>query len=173
MPSGDPLHHFAKAVAVRQLEQEDALDEETVRRVALDLGMTEEEILKARAEGENKKQMARTLRSQGLVEEAIAELEQAHAFAPLDVEAMTMLADVLYARSKKTKDESDLERARRLCLAALRAAPSHHDAASLLAVIKMNPMANTRVDQGAVTGLLIAVGLAIAAVAAVAMWLLF
>lgn len=140
----DRLHDFARAVVTRQQEQADAVDEETMRAVARDLGMTDEELLQARAEGETRKTRARTLLSQQLVDDAIADLEQAHAFNPLDLEATTMLADALVKRGRKADSAVDLERARSLCRAVLNAAPSNREAAQLLNVIKNNPAGEHR-----------------------------
>jgi tetratricopeptide (TPR) repeat protein len=155
----DRLHDFAKAVVVRQQEQHEDVDEATLQAVARDLGMSDEELLQARAEGQARKQRAQTLRQQQLIDEAIAELEQAHAFNPLDVEATVMLAEVLVKRGRKHDDGADLERARALCQAALKAAPANTEAASLLNVIQNNPAGErSAVPAGIIIGAAIAVG---------------
>lgn len=160
----DRLHDFARAVVARQQEQTDVPDEDVMKAVALELGMTEEELLAARAEGEARKQRARTLRQQGLVDESIAELEQAHAFTPTDLEATTMLADGLVKRGRRTDSATDLERARALCLAVLKAAPANAEAAALLNVIRMNPAGeHKRVPGGLVLAVLFAIVLFAAA----------
>jgi tetratricopeptide (TPR) repeat protein len=156
----DRLHDFARAVVTRQEQQKaEVLDEETMKAVALELGMSEDELLAARAEGEARKQRARTLRQQGLVDEAVVELESAHAFSPLDLEASAMLADALVKRGRKNDDDADLQRARAICLAVLQAAPTHRDAASLLNVIKNNPAGeHRRVPVGVLVGVAVVVG---------------
>jgi hypothetical protein len=155
----DRLHDFARAVVTRQEQQKtEVVDEETLRAVALELGMSEDELLAARAEGEARKQRARTLRQQGLVDEAIGELEAAHAFSPADLEASTLLADALVKRGRRNDDAADLQRARALCLAVLQAAPGHTEAAALLNVIRNNPAGeHRRVPVGVTVGLIGAV----------------
>ncbi|MBM4281415.1 MAG: hypothetical protein FJ137_11875 [Deltaproteobacteria bacterium] len=160
----DRYHEFARAVVARQEQQRERreaghLDEATMKAIAVELGMTEEDLLAARAEGEARKQRARALRQQGLVDEAIVELESAHAFAPLDLEATALLADALVKRGRKNDDDADLQRARALCLDVLQAAPAHNDAAALLNVIRNNPAgAHRRVPAGVVVGAAAVVG---------------
>jgi len=165
--STDRLHDFARAVVVRQQEQADDVDEETMRAVARDLGMTDEDLLAAQAEGQSRKRLAQTYRQQQLIDEAIAELEQAHAFNPLDVEATIMLAEVLVKRGRKNDDAADLERARGLCRAALKAAPANTEAASILNVIQNNPAGQRgTVPPGVIIAAAVAVGVILAVVAA-------
>jgi hypothetical protein len=166
----DRLHDFARAVVLRKEQQRtDILDEETLRTVARDLGMTDDELLAARAEGSARIQRARTLRQSGLVDEAIVELESAHAFSPLDLEASTMLADALVHRGRRNDDDADMQRARSICLAVLQAAPGHREAASLLNVVKNNPAgAHARVPAGVVAvGVAVVVAMLLAVVWAV------
>jgi tetratricopeptide (TPR) repeat protein len=140
----DRLHDFARAVAVRQAEQqqqsEHVVDEATMRAIALELGMSEEDILKARAEGQAMKERARGLRQRGLIDDAITELEQASAWNPLDVEILTMLADCYVRRGRKNKSAPDLEQGRQIALQALKVAPGNREAPQILQVIQMNPV---------------------------------
>jgi hypothetical protein len=133
------LHAFAKAVVARQEKQARDVDEETRRAIALELGMTEEDLLAAAAETEAQKARAKILRRSGLLDDAINSLEAAHAFAPSDLEASFLLADALVARGRKLDDADSLARARDLCLSILEAAPGHTEASSLLRVIHNNP----------------------------------
>ncbi len=166
--SSDRLHDFAKAVVARQQEADD-VDEATMKAVARDLGMSDDDLLKAQAEGQERKRLAQTLRQQGLIEEVVVELEQAHAFNPLDIEATVMLANALVKRGRKTDSEVDLERARALCRAALKAAPANTEAASILNVIQNNPAgAHKSVPPGLIIGLAVAVGVVGVVVAALA-----
>lgn len=122
--------------------------------------MSDDDILRAQAEGQERKKRAQTLRQQQLIDEAIGELEQAHAFNPLDIEATVMLAEVLVKRGRKNDDAADLERARALCKVALKAAPANTEAASILNVIQNNPAGErSRVPPGVIIGLAVAVGL--------------
>jgi tetratricopeptide (TPR) repeat protein len=138
----DRLHDFARAVAVRQAEQQSdhVVDEATMKAIALDLGMTEEDILKARAEGQAMKERARGLRQRGLIDDAITELEQASAWNPLDVEILTMLADCYVRRGRKQRSAADLEKGRQIALQALKVAPANTEAPQILQVIQMNPV---------------------------------
>lgn len=166
--SNDRLHDFARAVVVRQQEQADDVDEQTMRAVARDLGMSDEDLLAAQAEGQSRKRLAQTYRQQQLIDEAIAELEQAHAFNPLDVEATVMLAELLVKRGRKNDDAADLERARGLCRAALKAAPANTEAASILNVIQNNPAGQRGVvPPGIIIAAAVAVGVILAVVVAV------
>jgi tetratricopeptide (TPR) repeat protein len=138
----DRLHDFARAVAVRQAEQQSdhVVDEATMKAIALDLGMTEEDILKARAEGQAMKERARGLRQRGLIDDAITELEQASAWNPLDVEILTMLADCYVRRGRKQQSQPDMEKGRQIALQALKVAPGNTEAPQILQVIQMNPI---------------------------------
>lgn len=136
----DRLHDFAKAIATRQTQVADDVDAATIDAIARDLGMSDDDILAARAEGQARQQRARALRQRGLFDEAIAELDQAHAWNPLDVETMTDLADCLVRRARKNNTAEDYERATRLCHHALRAAPANREAPALLQQMQMNPL---------------------------------
>jgi hypothetical protein len=147
----DRLHSFARAVAARQAQKTavaddpestaGAVDEALYLEVAKELGMTEEELVAARAEGELKKARARTLRSQSLVDEAIAELEDVIAFSPLDVDAQYLLADSLFLRAKHTKSDADVARARALAVDVVRLAPGHPEIRPLLAALQIHKTA--------------------------------
>ncbi len=150
--ASDRLHDFARAVATRQAAH-DTLDEETMKAIALDLGMSEAEILEARAEGAARKERARGLMQRSLFDDAITELELAAAWNPQDVEVLTLLADCFVRRGRKRQNQSDMERGRELCLQALKVAPA------ILQVIEMNPVK--------ASGGSSAVGVVVAAVAAV------
>ena len=140
----DRLHDFARAVAVRQAEQaqqsEHVVDEATMKAIALELGMSEDDILKARAEGQAMKERARGLRQRGLIDDAITELEQASAWNPLDVEILTMLADCYVRRGRKQRSQPDMEKGRQIALQALKVAPGNTDAPQILQVVQMNPI---------------------------------
>ncbi len=156
--ASDRLHDFARAVATRQAAH-DTLDEETMKAIALDLGMSEAEILEARAEGAARKERARGLMQRSLFDDAITELELAAAWNPQDVEVLTLLADCFVRRGRKRQNQSDMERGRELCLQALKVAPANSDASAILQVIEMNPVK--------ASGGSSAVGVVVAAVAAV------
>ncbi len=137
----DRLHEFAKAIAVRQADAEDVIDLEVMNEIARDLGMSDDDILAARAEGQTRQQRARTLRQNSLYDEAIIELEQAYAWNPLDVTMATQLADCLVRRGRKNNSSDDYARAQRLCMQVLRAAPADNEAAGLLQTMKLNRIA--------------------------------
>jgi tetratricopeptide (TPR) repeat protein len=161
--ASDRLHDFARAVATRQAQQ-DPVDEDTMRAIALDLGMSEAEIVAARAEGSARKERAQGLRQRGLLDDAIAELEQAAAWNPLDVEVMTLLADCFVRRGRKLQKAEDLERGRQLCLQALQVAPANTEAPAILQVIQMNPVTK---DGGGTSPMVMVVGGVIAVIVAV------
>ena len=161
----DRLHDFARAVASRQSEV-DVVDDSVMHAIALDLGMTEDDIVQARAEGQARKERARTLRQRSLIDDAITELEQASAWNPLDVEVLTMLADCLVRRARKTHNVDDMERARSLCLQALKVAPGNAEAPALLQVIQMNPVGEShQIPLGVIGGILAFVAIVAAIVA--------
>ena len=165
MSTDDKLAHFATRVVALQEERQATVDEDTMRQVALELGMSDEDILRAKAEGETRKQRARTLRSQSLVDEAIEELETVHAFNPLDADGTLMLADALFVRARKKADAQELVRARQLCLEVIQAAPANTDAAALLNAIKNNPAETQKASTGVVVAIALAIGLMMLAVA--------
>jgi tetratricopeptide (TPR) repeat protein len=136
--SDDHLQRFATRVVELQERQEKRsgrVDEELMREVARELGMSDEELARVRDESRARKDRARALRAAGSLEPAIAELEMAWAFNPLDVELAYMLADGLFSRARKTGDAGDRQRARDLCLQVLEAAPAHAEAPALLNAI--------------------------------------
>ena len=136
--SEEHLQRFAQTVVELQERKGQKLDEETVARVARDLGMTDEEIQQAREESRNRKTRAQALRSSGNLEDAIHELELGFGFNPLDLELMYMLADALHTRSTRTHDAGDWARARDLCLRVIETAPAHREAPMLLNAIHNN-----------------------------------
>lgn len=165
----DRLHDFARAVAVRQAEQENTdhiVDEATMKAIALELGMTEDDILAARAEGQARKERARGLRQRGLIDDAITELEQASAWNPLDVEVLTMLADCYVRRGRKSKSVEDMEKGRQLALQALKVAPADREAPQILQVIQMNPVQESTMSVGVFSAIAVVLLAIIAAVVA-------
>jgi hypothetical protein len=133
-------HAFARAVVARQAARATTTtveDDALMREVAQELGMSDEELLQARADAEASKQRARAMLRNSAVEEAIAELESTVAFSPHDVDAMYLLAHALYTRWKKSGSDDDLQRSHRYCLSALQGAPGHADAPGLLAALKL------------------------------------
>ncbi len=170
MRMSDRLHDFARAVAARQAQQEQLVDETTMKDIAASLGMSEDEILKARAEGDARKEQAVNLRQRGLINDAIAELEQASAWTPLDVEVQTLLADCYVRRGRAQQSAADLEKGRQLALQVLQMAPGNREAPQILQVIQMNPVKedSSRVGLSAVVAAIIVVVVAI--IVAVAVW---
>jgi tetratricopeptide (TPR) repeat protein len=135
MSTDDHLQRFATKVVELQEKKAARIDEELMREVARDLGMSEEDLLKVKEESRAHKQRAQALRSAGSLDDAINELETAWTFNPLDVELMYMLADGLFTRSQRTRDEAEWARAKELCLRVLEIAPAHSEAPSLLTAI--------------------------------------
>lgn len=164
----DRLHDFARAVAFRQAgqQQDQIVDEATMKAIALELGMTEEDILKARAEGQAMKERARGLRQRGLIADAITELEQASAWNPLDVEILTMLADCYVRRGRRQKSAADLEKGRQIALQALKVAPGNREAPQILQVIQMNPVEEGGTGVGVIAAVVAVVLGVIAAIVA-------
>src|SRR6187549_1703300 len=99
--SDNHLQRFATKVVELQERQKERVDEQMMLDVAKELGMSEEELLKAKEESRQRKTRAQALRSAGNLDQAIEELDFAHAFNPLDVEIMFMLADGLFTRSQR------------------------------------------------------------------------
>ncbi len=155
--SEDHLQRFAQTVVELQEQKSRRIDEDTVRQVALDLGMTDEEIQQARAESHARKERAKVLRSSGNLDDAIRELELGFGFNPLDLEIIYMLADGLHTRSQKSGDAAEWARAKDLCLRVIEAAPAHAEAPSLLNAINNNDPAK-KSDNSAPIAVLVGVG---------------
>jgi hypothetical protein len=132
------LQRFAQAVVELQTKKEQRIDEEAVRRVAQELGMSDEDLQKAREDSRARKLRAQTMRSAGAVDEAIAELEIGYGLNPLDLEISYALADALYLRSQKNASHDDWERAKKLVLEVIDAAPAQKEAPGLLNAIVNN-----------------------------------
>jgi hypothetical protein len=169
-------HAFAKAVVTRQANQATTTleqDEALMVEVAAELGMTEAELLEARAEGQARKQRARAMLSKSAVAEAIVELEQAVAFSPHDVDAAYLLAHALFTRAKRSNDPEDLVRSHQLCLDVLRHAPGHTDAPGLLASLTLAEKAakNRASSPALMIGVVVAVGTVLSALGGL-VWLL-
>lgn len=135
----DHLQRFAaRVVELQERAKTDTarrIDEALMVEVARELGMSEEELMKVKEESRAHKQRARALRSAGNLDEAVAELETAWAFNPLDVEATYMLADGLFTRSQRTHSAEEWARAKELCLQVINVAPAHAEAPALLNAI--------------------------------------
>jgi tetratricopeptide (TPR) repeat protein len=137
MSNDDDLHRFARqVVATTEEPKEPRVDESLLRDVAADLGMTAEALQAARDQGDTHKKRAATLRSAGNLNEAIAELEGAQALNPLDLSLRFLLADALFARALRTRDDDERAHARALCMQILEDAPAHHEAAMLMNAIR-------------------------------------
>ncbi len=174
--SDDPLHRFATRVVELQQREADKLTvtEGEMNAVALDLGMSEAELIRLKEQASSAKHAAKTLRMAGSIDAAIDVLETANAFHPLDVEVSYALADALFARSQKAafalaKRQGEWQRAKALATSVVEIAPAHIDAAVLLKAITNNepvhaPSSNT--PWGLVVGAVAAVGLAVVAVVA-------
>jgi tetratricopeptide (TPR) repeat protein len=144
MSTDDDLHRFA--VRVVELQEQERLrsetavpDEETLLRVARDLGVTDEQLLKMRDDAKAQKTLAQALRQSGALDDAIGALEDVRVFHPHDLEGQRLLADALYLRSRKTKSEADWQRARALCQGVVATAPADAEARALLLAIHNNP----------------------------------
>lgn len=173
--SDDHLQRFATRVVELQERKAQRIDEELMREVARDLGMSEEELVRVKEESRAHKQRAQALRSAGNLDQAVDELETAWAFNPLDVEIMYMLADGLFTRSQRTgRDDGDAEwqRAKDLCLRVLEIAPAHSEAPGLLNAIRNKDPA-TKPDHAAPIALLIGVGVALVLIVGAALAFLF
>jgi tetratricopeptide (TPR) repeat protein len=132
------LQRFAQAVVELQTKNEQRVDEEAVRRVAQELGMSDEDLQKAREDSRARKLRAQTMRSAGALDEAIAELEIGYGLNPLDLEIGFALADALYLRSQKNASHDDWARAKQLILEVIEAAPAQKEAPGLLNAIVNN-----------------------------------
>ena len=133
--SEDHLQRFAQAVVELQQEKDRRVDEQALAAIARDLGLTDEELQKAREESRTRKLRAQALRSAGALDDCVRELDLAYAFNPLDLEILYALADALFSRSQKNGDAADWARAREMVLRVIEAAPAHTEAPSLLNAI--------------------------------------
>ncbi|HEY4222806.1 MAG TPA: hypothetical protein VGO62_15725 [Myxococcota bacterium] len=134
----DHLQRFAQTVVELQQKQQDRLDDETVNKVARELGMSDADIQKAREESRSAKVRAEALRRSGAIDEAINQLEIGFGFNPLDIEMQYMLADALYRRAQRDKSQNDWARAKDLCIRVIEVAPANKDAPMLLNAINNN-----------------------------------
>jgi hypothetical protein len=172
----DPLHRFAtRVVEIQERNAQPKLDPEAMAAVAKELGMSDEDLNKMREEARSAKTRAKTLRMAGNLDEAIDTLETAHAFHPMDLEVTHALADALFSRSQKTgvdiaQQEAEWMRAKGLTMSVVEAAPAQAEAAVLLKAIANNqPSAK---DTSIPWGVIIGIGVAIAMVVGLLMFLL-
>jgi hypothetical protein len=133
------------------------VDEQTLQRIAQELGMSEEDLAKAREESRTRKLRAQALRSSGALDECIRELDLGYAFNPLDLEIMYALADALFSRSQKNGDDAEWARAKDLCLRVIETAPAHKEAPSLLNAIT-NADPKKRSDAAIPVAIVVAIG---------------
>jgi tetratricopeptide (TPR) repeat protein len=139
MPENDALARFAVQVSTLRDKQQERVDQELLDSVARDLGMSDADLALVAVEAKAHKERGAALRRQSLIDEAIRELDAAMSLAPLDVEAQYLLADALFARARKSGSADDHAHAQLLVESVLSQAPSHGDAAALLAALKNNP----------------------------------
>jgi tetratricopeptide (TPR) repeat protein len=171
MSTDDDLHRFAVRVVElqeqeRQRSETAVPDEETLLRVARDLGVTDEQLLRMRDDAKAKKTLAQALRQSGALDEAIGALEDVRVFHPHDLEGQRLLADALYLRSRKTRSEEDWQRAQALCQGVVSAAPADAEARALLLAIKNNPPSAAASSAGGI-GWVVAAGIGLAVMALV------
>jgi len=158
--SDDHLQRFATKVVELQERQKERVDEQMMLEVAKELGMSEEELLKAKEESRARKTRAQALRSAGNLDQAIEELDFGHAFNPLDVEIMYMLADALFTRSQRSgnaKADEEWQRSKDLALRVIEVAPAHAEAPILLNAINNKDPAK-KSDNAVPIGIVIGVG---------------
>lgn len=161
----DHLQRFATKVVELQ-EKKERVDEELMKTVAKDLGMSEADLIAVKEQSAAHKQRAKALRSAGSLDDAISELETAWAFNPLDVELMYMLADGLHTRARKTKDEGEWQRAKDLCKQVLEIAPAHSEAPALLTAINNDDPAKRGDNAAPIAVVIVGVGVALMGVIA-------
>ena len=166
----DHLQRFATKVVELQ-EKKRTVDEALMLEVAKDLGMTEEELLKVKEEGRAHKQRAQALRSAGNLQDAVTELETAWAFNPLDVEVIYLLADGLFSRSQRNKDDADWARSLELAKQVLDIAPAHKDAPALITAIRNHDPAKRSDNAVPIAVVIAGVGVVVMAIVAVLLML--
>jgi tetratricopeptide (TPR) repeat protein len=163
--SEDHLQRFATKVVELQ-EKRERVDEALMISVAKDLGMSEADLIAVKEQSAQHKQRAQALRSAGSLDDAIAELETAWAFNPLDVEIMYMLADGLHTRARRTKDEAEWARAKDLAKQVLEIAPAHKEAPALLTAINNDDPSKRGDNAAPIAVIIVGVGVALMGVIA-------
>lgn len=162
-PADDHLQRFATRIVELQERKALRVDEEVMREVARDLGMSEAELVRVKEESRSHKVRAQALRSAGSLDQALEELETAWTFNPLDVELTYMLADGLFTRSQRAgRPDADVEwrRAKDLCLRVLDMAPAHAEAPVLLNAIQNKDPAK-KPDHALPVAVLVGLGVAV------------
>ena len=167
----DHLQRFATKVVELQ-EKKRTFDEALMVEVAKDLGMSEEELVKVKEESRAHKQRAQALRSAGSLDDALTELETAWAFNPLDVEIMYMLADGLFSRSRRTKDDAEWARSLELAKQVLDIAPAHKEAPALITAIRNADPAKRSDNAVPIAVVIVGIGVIVLGIVAALMLLL-
>jgi tetratricopeptide (TPR) repeat protein len=164
----DHLQRFAMRVVEMQ-EKKRAFDEALMVEVAKDLGMTEGELADVKEQSRAHKQRAQSLRAAGALDDAIQELETAWAFNPLDIEISYLLADGLFTRSQRTKNDAEWARSLELARQVLEIAPAHTDAPALIVAIRNNDPAARSDNTAPITAVIVGVGVIVIAIVSLLM----
>ncbi len=162
----DLVSRYATKVVETLERQRDVADEALLRTIAVELGMTDEQLAAAVGEAEVLLTQAASLRQHGAVDEAVIALERAWALAPMRADVRCALADALFARWRKSKRTDDLAQARQFARATIELQPTNSDALSLLQrIANEEKLAERSSPKGALIAWVVA-GVAIAAAVA-------
>lgn len=136
-PSSSDLTHFLqKALEIQLAEPERPLTEETLKRIALKAGLTEEDWEKLCAKLAAHLAKGRNFLKFGNFTDAITELEQAAALAPYRADVLVDCGKAHSGRWKETRSRSSRDLAEAMLRKSLEIDPDNADAAKQLSTLK-------------------------------------
>lgn len=140
----------------RMPAEADGPDERSYKAVALELGLTEDDLARVEAAVEAHLARGRNYLSHGRAGDAVGELRQARTLAPWRPDIAHALAEAHAARFETRRDEADREAARALIRARLDRDPDHQPSYALLNRLDRSPTGLARPASAARRRLLLA-----------------
>ena len=121
-----------RVLRLREERSEVVLDQRDLEDIARELGLTEADLAAVREEAADHRRRAEGFLRHDLVDEGVAELEEAAALAPTDLEVRLELAAALVRRGRR----DDRERARELAMGVLDVDPGRETAFAVVAELR-------------------------------------
>ncbi len=133
------LQDYIARLLSTQDERDEWLDEDDLKTVARDLGLSDEDLARIEATTEAHRQRGQHFSQHGAWDDAVAEYRQAVVLDPFDVPLVHALAVTHARRYEETRDREDRETAERYTRRCIELDPNHQPSYELLTALKQSP----------------------------------
>ena len=133
------LQNYIGRLLALQDDRKEWLGEDDLKRVAHDLGLSDEDVARLEAVTEAHRQRGKNFGRHGAWDEAISEFRQATVLDPFDVPLLYELAVAHASRFEESQDDEDREATQRYAHRCIELDPNHHASFELLAALKPKP----------------------------------